>query len=445
MNIRQIINLIANLITEDLEDIHSYDYPSENTTKSWKQRIADFYILDLLNYTLEPKGPVRHPKEVIPAHSFLQEWVSTAYKTLVDNFSRDLYEALRFSIASELSHVFNINSLDYMAKRFPEIAENEQLFNSEASYSTRYTNLKEFESKTGVSIEEWGVRIFNNVNWRSGYGGKPWEDISKSTIDLKHSPSGELIDHIIDLEHNTGSVFNKNPWYNISITKLIELKAEKDPSFWAGVASPSVQGIFRVISRQFDKELGEVDDEPTKEKDPLPRLRSKSPAQRVYLVALNKIKGRWVGNEEIVQGMFRRMKDYPIDFVKVKCLEAEETIKKDPQWAYNYAKDVIGGRWPEAEEYIKRDAVSIYYYARFVIKGRWPEAEEIIKKYPIWAYHYANDVIGGRWPEAEEFIKKYPQCAYFYAKDVIKGRWPEAEEIIKKNPEMWRKYLRIIG
>ena len=46
---------------------------------------------------------------------------------------------------------------------------------------------------------------------------------------------------------------------------------------------------------------------------------------------------------------------------------------------------------------------------------------------PEWAYWYARDVIGGRWPEAEAVIAASPEWAYWYARDVIGGRWPEAE------------------
>ena len=76
--------------------------------------------------------------------------------------------------------------------------------------------------------------------------------------------------------------------------------------------------------------------------------------------------------------------------------EAEEFILKNPECAYNYAKDVIKGRWTEAEKTIIKDPEHSFCYARNVIKGRWPEAEETISKSPDWADLYARNVINGQ-------------------------------------------------
>ena len=48
----------------------------------------------------------------------------------------------------------------------------------------------------------------------------------------------------------------------------------------------------------------------------------------------------------------------------------EFIIKKDPEHACLYARDIIKGRFPEAEEYIKKDLEQAYYYARDIIKDK---------------------------------------------------------------------------
>ena len=64
--------------------------------------------------------------------------------------------------------------------------------------------------------------------------------------------------------------------------------------------------------------------------------------------------------------------------------ELEDSILQDGEWAYRYARDVIGGRWPEGEPAIAQDLSKSYLYTAFVLKrssaelGK-PEAEEIIK------------------------------------------------------------------
>jgi hypothetical protein len=39
-----------------------------------------------------------------------------------------------------------------------------------------------------------------------------------------------------------------------------------------------------------------------------------------------------------------------------------DAIKKDPQWAYYYSRNVIKGRWKEGEEAIKKDQYWAYHY-----------------------------------------------------------------------------------
>jgi hypothetical protein len=68
----------------------------------------------------------------------------------------------------------------------------------------------------------------------------------------------------------------------------------------------------------------------------------------------------------------------------------EHIIKKDPVYAYNYARDVIKGRWLEAEPYIITDTYSAYWYACYVMKERWLEAEPLIKKSEVTWQRYGK-------------------------------------------------------
>jgi hypothetical protein len=121
-----------------------------------------------------------------------------------------------------------------------------------------------------------------------------------------------------------------------------------------------------------------------------------------------------------------------------------DIIKKYPEYAYEYANEVIKGRWIEAEPYIKKDPKYAYWYAKEVIKGRWIEAEPYIIKDPHWASYYAGYIIRGRWHEAEPYIKKDPEFAYNYAKYVINGRWNEAEEYIKNSDYAYEYAINVI-
>lgn len=51
----------------------------------------------------------------------------------------------------------------------------------------------------------------------------------------------------------------------------------------------------------------------------------------------------------------------------------EDSIKTSPQYAYNYALNVIKGRWIDGEDIIKTNTHFAYNYAACVIKNRWIE------------------------------------------------------------------------
>lgn len=110
--------------------------------------------------------------------------------------------------------------------------------------------------------------------------------------------------------------------------------------------------------------------------------------------------------------------------------EAEPFFIQENEYCYLYAFYILKSRWPEAEQYLKEDYLFAFLYARDVIQGRWPEAENAIKNDEYYAYRYSLEILNRRWHEAEHIIKGDPYWAYHYAKDVIKGRWPEAESLI---------------
>lgn len=81
-------------------------------------------------------------------------------------------------------------------------------------------------------------------------------------------------------------------------------------------------------------------------------------------------------------------------------------IRREPYYAYQYARDVLKGRWVEAEPYIMKDRIAAHDYAKYVIGGRWLEYEpELINTNNAYScYMYAKEVIKGPWPEAEPVI-----------------------------------------
>ena len=66
------------------------------------------------------------------------------------------------------------------------------------------------------------------------------------------------------------------------------------------------------------------------------------------------------------------------------------TLAKDAQYAYHYARSVLNSPWPKGEDAISKDAEYAYRYARYVIDGPFPKGEDEINKDAEYAYLYAQ-------------------------------------------------------
>lgn len=83
-------------------------------------------------------------------------------------------------------------------------------------YVSSYKAVLAVQKKLGMSeyeLAETFFYIFDKIHWGSGYGGKAWAEIAKTFKKLITSTSLQekivWIDHAYDLQHNTGTVFNK--------------------------------------------------------------------------------------------------------------------------------------------------------------------------------------------------------------------------------------------
>jgi len=117
-----------------------------------------------------------------------------------------------------------------------------------------------------------------------------------------------------------------------------------------------------------------------------------------------------------------------------------------PQEAYRKAYN-SGKRIPELEQTISKNAEYSYYYAKDVIKDRFIIAEPIISKDAEWSYYYAEDVIKGKWEIAETTISKDAEYSYLYARYVIKGKLPDFmhNQMILENNKYTKQYIEYIS
>lgn len=95
----------------------------------------------------------------------------------------------------------------------------------EKSYPQKYEAVIDFLKSKGISKRSYidiTTKLFRENNiWEESYGGEAWARIGDAWLQLDtisptdYNKLAVYIDHIYDLEHNTGSVFNKIQRYHV--------------------------------------------------------------------------------------------------------------------------------------------------------------------------------------------------------------------------------------
>jgi hypothetical protein len=135
----------------------------------------------------------------------------------------------------------------------------------------------------------------------------------------------------------------------------------------------------------------------------------------------------------------------------------EPAIMKYPEYAAQYANEVLRGRFSRYEKMVLSKQYiydATVYYRKVIAPKRWPELEKILhldaKAYLMYAIASKHriksiepDVIKLAQEDMDEDNGRcwYAQELALYAIDVIKGPWPEAEPCIKTNEYEYSRYI----
>ena len=198
--------------------------------KDPEKRLYDFYMLTLLPHT---------------DNENLNSVLDDAKTTLFTGLKSHLLNIVFFSLAAEFRHVFdqaNYEQIEEELKNKPELKILYDSYDAEYTeernilpekelrpqekrlqednargYTNSYNSLLNAIEKNGVNKLE-AIKlmkyVFNQDNlWNMDFGGEAWGSIADSWILLyKAKTQGELIvyiDHVYDIQHNNGTVFNK--------------------------------------------------------------------------------------------------------------------------------------------------------------------------------------------------------------------------------------------
>jgi hypothetical protein len=250
-----------NVLTEKyglIDEATTYQLPS-----SPKYYMADFYMLSLISTIdfdrlLQPTPA--NPQGIVSAirGEKYKDDIDYAKSVLFPRLQQIILEDTFFSITCEAYHaaeiLINQNSygeidydeviaelpvwykqlmryvIKYVDKHGSErdrVRRNDISSEERSTYTLKYKAVAEFLKSKGIpkrSYIEITTKLFREDNfWEESYGGEPWAQIGEAWLQLDtivptdYNKLAVYIDHIYDLEHNTGTVFNKIQRYHQDI------------------------------------------------------------------------------------------------------------------------------------------------------------------------------------------------------------------------------------
>ena len=254
--------------------VEGVTYKLPSSPEYW---MADFYMLSFIstiNFDALLKPSIQRPQGIVSAirGEKYKEDIQYAKETLYPALKSQMLNDTFYAIVTELRHAFeplallkpwqlagedvpndvmrgkkmeqvkarleNIPPWFYqMAKDYHAKYKGKDLYEKSESYLRAYRFVVDWLTKNNISFARLVTAAENVFSiwtiWESEYGGSAWSNICKAWLQLNETGNdlnkqAVYIDHIYDLEHNTGSVFNKIQRYAAKDNGSVEY----DPFKW---------------------------------------------------------------------------------------------------------------------------------------------------------------------------------------------------------------------
>lgn len=231
-------------ILSESYNVERYEY-SENPI----QQVADFYAL------MAMLGDAEEHK----VKDFFIEDLQYIKKIMLPAMAGDYIKKLKKSIALELRHFPNYIDFYKTYDSYLDKARNAGIESVSKGDLYKYHEDLVKEVSNIKDIVERGIKAFSLFVWLDQYGGKSWYQIclwTKRLIENRNN-LGQLpfiIDHIVDLVHNTGHVFQyKIEGYdNFDFHEFLNMKAEKHPLAYSDKCSNIIRKMLHHLYRKDD-------------------------------------------------------------------------------------------------------------------------------------------------------------------------------------------------
>lgn len=142
---------------------------------------------------------------MLHSHERLVDELISLKNILAINLASFLYDYLVYASFRELGHCDQFCSKCFPSKHFTNSPRNFIMANPQ-------------------NILETSEKIFREYIWDKEYGGEAWAKITRYAMQYKKVTDDLFIDSIVDLEHNTGTVLNKEGPISTNIFPGFDLK-----------------------------------------------------------------------------------------------------------------------------------------------------------------------------------------------------------------------------
>ena len=258
--------------------------------------VNDFYIMEALTYHASQQSHFEHKWK-----KFRKD-LDKAYFELSSNLAYAMYVYGIMAAMGEARHRSACHDAFIL-----------EIENSK-SRSDCYAYAKDYHpEKTAQVLTEF----FTKYKWSGAYGGQNWGNITNTMLMYGKWSDVAFIDHVVDLQHNTGTVFSKtstlnysgfNPEYGegfVGFNEFLTFKRNKDILFdYYGHYVPITYSTIRLLQR-FEFMVGKKI-----RLSYTPNEEDWSPIPFKFGTKVPKIRWKIDGKEEITASLVRQVLDY---------------------------------------------------------------------------------------------------------------------------------------
>lgn len=272
-------------VTESLDEAFAnwhYQLPADP-----RKQLYDFYVLSFFADKVKSLDPTDDATLA----------VDEALDTLIAELKPKLLQGLKLAVAAEFRHIYDANHdikrlQEWFAKHnglkffnsytrnynllkggLEDVLRNPQtVVNDFAKENRGYVDSYKAISATGISDAAFmylAAKAYRELNWSSQFGGEKWARIAEGWTSLANAKTREqnitMIDHVYDLEHNTGVVFNKVKSFMVDggydwIKKALNHKRDATSLYeLVDKASGQLSGITAYLLKKLYKTTVEMD------------------------------------------------------------------------------------------------------------------------------------------------------------------------------------------